>query len=1338
MKLFLKAIVLLLMGAITGTTTAQSCGLEAIASLQTDLWGGEVSFTISDDNGILAEGQGLADYALQETTFCLDDVTGCLTLEMFDSFGDGWNGAFLEVSIPVLGVSLGSFTLDVGNYQAISFGEGCDQEVIDIEGCTDPSAFNYDPYATIDDGSCSYDCECEDVYEPVCAYDFLTGEYVTFNNACEAACVQAYVVFEGDCSEQPVYGCTNEEAINYNPDATDDDGSCVIVPECDEDEMQVVASLQTDIWGGEVSYSISDANGTILAGQGWGDYGTFDGYFCLGDSAGCLVLEMLDSFGDGWNGAVIDITIPELGISLGTFTLDVGAYQAVTFGLDCESEVLEVEGCTDPFAFNYNPLATVDDGSCSYDCGCEDIYEPVCAFDYQTGEYVTFDNACEAACAQAWVFWEGDCADQPIYGCTDEEAINYNPDATDDDGSCVIVPDCTEDQVQVVATLQTDIWGSEVSFSISDDNGVLMSAEALGDYTTTLAYTCLDDSAGCLMLEMFDSFGDGWNGAVLDVSIPSLGLSLGTFTLETGNYQAISFGIDCETDVLEVEGCTDPFAFNYNPYATVDDGSCSYDCECEDVYEPVCAFDYLTGTYITFNNLCEAECAQAWVFWEGDCADQPVYGCTDEEAINYNPDATDDDGSCVIVPDCEEDEMQIVATLLTDIWGSEVSFSISNEDGVLLSGEGWGDYATSVVYNCIGDSTGCLVLEMFDSWGDGWNGAILEVSIPALDISLGTFGLESGSYQAISFGVDCETEVLQVEGCTNPYAVNYDPYATVDDGSCSFDCECDDVYEPVCAYDYFTGDYVTFNNACEAECVNAWVVWNGDCADQPIYGCTNPEALNYNPDATEDDGSCAIIPECGDDQTEVIIQSMGNDSLNDLGIFVSIYWNLTTDLGQYVELVYDYTEEGTTAYGCLNDGCYNFYLYDYGWTPGLGSAEVSLDGEVTSYSVGADQFDAAFALGVNAEGCEVTIPGCTDPEALNYYPEATVDDGSCQYPFVCDNGQVGYVYLLTSVAEVNLDIVSDAGDLVYSEQDVFNFGGLYGEICIEPNMCYTAVVTGNMTGGNGWNDGLFSVSTGYLDLVYAEWPTDENTWVIQFSLDDSCGEDTSDVIYGCTDPEALNYDPAALIDDGSCDYETLCPGMFEVTFVLDGGAMPDEVNLNVSNEDGDILMEMDGYTGSSTGCVPEGCYRVEMMDALGDGWNGAFAEVFVDGESAGTMTLEEGDYEMQMVGLGVEDCETPDNTDDIQESVITTLSIDLFPNPGQDLLNIRSTGLQTHAPVALNVFNAEGRLVYTTTQAAQSNLEILSVDASVWDAGFYIIQLNQGASMVQQRWVKLK
>ena len=231
-----------------------------------------------------------------------------------------------------------------------------------------------------------------------------------------------------------------------------------------------------------------------------------------------------------------------------------------------------------------------------------------------------------------------------------------------------------------------------------------------------------------------------------------------------------------------------------------------------------------------------------------------------------------------------------------------------------------------------------------------------------------TYGFPEGQIDAAyAIGVnaeDCEV-FIPVYGCMDSDALNYNPDANVDDGYCIYPCECDDVYDPVCAYDSFTGDYVTFNNPCEAECWNAWIVWDGDCSEQPIFGCTDPEALNYNPDATDDDGSCAFVPECDNGEVEVVIQSLATDSLDEFGTFVSLYWSLTTDLGGFVNLVTDYNEFQTTSYGCLADGCYNFYVNDFGWTPGTGTVEVSLDGEPSTYSLPADEFSAVFALGVN-------------------------------------------------------------------------------------------------------------------------------------------------------------------------------------------------------------------------------------------------------------------------------------------------------------------------------------------------------------------------------------
>ena len=76
----------------------------------------------------------------------------------------------------------------------------------------------------------------------------------------------------------------------------------------------------------------------------------------------------------------------------------------------------EIFGCTDPSALNYNPDATVDNGSCDFEIfGCTD---PL-ALNHNPD--ATYDD--------------GSC-DFEIFGCTDPLALNHNPDATYDDGSC--------------------------------------------------------------------------------------------------------------------------------------------------------------------------------------------------------------------------------------------------------------------------------------------------------------------------------------------------------------------------------------------------------------------------------------------------------------------------------------------------------------------------------------------------------------------------------------------------------------------------------------------------------------------------------------------------------------------------------------------------------------------------------------------------------------------------------------------------------------------------------------------------------------------------------------
>lgn len=107
-------------------------------------------------------------------------------------------------------------------------------------------------------------------------------------------------------------------------------------------------------------------------------------------------------------------------------------------------------------------------------------------------------------------------------------------------------------------------------------------------------------------------------------------------------------------------GCMDSLAANYNPTATVDDGSCFYgacppgqmlDCTGMVCYDSLQLVSYLSdwhchnGLWLgggwTLGDVL-LDCA-AFNFDGGDCI---VKGCTDPLALNYYEHATSDDGSC--------------------------------------------------------------------------------------------------------------------------------------------------------------------------------------------------------------------------------------------------------------------------------------------------------------------------------------------------------------------------------------------------------------------------------------------------------------------------------------------------------------------------------------------------------------------------------------------------------------------------------------------------------------------------------------------------------------------
>ena len=263
--------------------------------------------------------------------------------------------------------------------------------VVTTYGCTDPTASNYDPNANNDDGSCIY-CDVSfntPIYQSSSSNTTCDGYILTsatssylpitysWNNGVSGAnnlnlCTGIYSVTATDavgCSitdtfiiGQIVFGCTNTLAFNYDSLANIDDGSCYY---CD---ISITTTATQNPTAGL-------CNGLIMVNA-------TSSYSPLTYS---------------WNSGTINNILTSLctGIYLLTVTDALGCVATQTFTLGTI-----IYGCTDPLATNYDVLATVDDGTCTYTSTCTSpsptgAYTSALIHDRVT---ITWDNMNDANC----------------------------------------------------------------------------------------------------------------------------------------------------------------------------------------------------------------------------------------------------------------------------------------------------------------------------------------------------------------------------------------------------------------------------------------------------------------------------------------------------------------------------------------------------------------------------------------------------------------------------------------------------------------------------------------------------------------------------------------------------------------------------------------------------------------------------------------------------------------------------------------------------------------------------------------------------------------------------
>ena len=186
---------------------------------------------------------------------------------------------------------------------------------------------------------------------------------------------------------------------------------------------------------------------------------------------------------------------------------------------------------------------------------------------------------------------------------------------------------------------------------------------------------------------------------------------------------------------------------------------------------------------------------------------------------------------------------------------------------------------------------------------------------------------------------------------------------------------------------------------------------------------------------------------------------------------------------------------------------------------------------------------------------------CLDPVAVNYNPCSTLpfDDGSCQYlvPFRVD--ATGW-----SPVPSTMSLSIAGGEALQLQQG--GFGTWHGTLLVGSGVVSYSFLADGVSDGlmrtldlsypTPWDGGEVRACFG-LDATACPGCTDpDDASFSPFALDDIlCGAGP----IGCTEPAAVNYDPAAFFDDGSCSFSTVddCPqdltgdGLIGVADVLD-------------------------------------------------------------------------------------------------------------------------------------------------------------------------------------------
>ncbi|MDB2368928.1 T9SS type A sorting domain-containing protein, partial [Flavobacteriales bacterium] len=594
----------------------------------------------------------------------------------------------------------------------------------------------------------------------------------------------------------------------------------------------------------------------------------------------------------------------------------------------------------------------------------------------------------------------------PIYGCISQDALNYNPEADTDDGSCVMPIFGCMNEGAVNYNPNANVNMACIYAGCTDNSALNFNPNATQD-DESCCYSsddCSDDIeiiTGCT-----DPTAFNFNAQAIEDDGSCIPVVLGCMDFFADNYNANAN----TNDGCIYYGCTYPNSINYDPTANTDDGSCIdavYGCTDEDA-----------DNYYSEANVDNGQCQ--------------YFGCTDQAACNYDASKNADDGTCYYLSlelssidnSCSGGSLGQITSNVNGGFGNLSYTWNTGETSEDLFNLSEGEYDLTV-----SDQNGCTVSESATIYEPSIDAELFspEICYITVDDNTGFNKIVVNPINHESIGgyviykevltdtyypiATLDANILEYVDSTSNPLINSDKYKVNVIDNCLFESEQSDAHRTV---------HLSMNAGLNNSVNLIWNKYDGfDVSSYMVFrgqSVSNMEFVGFI--AGSQNSYTDLNPPAGTSiyQVRVVAPICNSASSNPNASFAQVADTLKSNVVEH-----DYVEENDDlgvniiAINPSCESCNDGYIissaiggtapYNYVWSNGVNNLYNGFlnIGNYTIYVFDSNGNTISETITLYAESSVVL--GCTDSEATNYDADATEDDGSCEYPVVnnpCD------------------------------------------------------------------------------------------------------------------------------------------------------------------------------------------------------------------------------------------------------------------------------------------------------------------------------------------------